>query len=148
MKHLELLSKVSNHFGARKLTKRIICGGRGEFEKTFRFASKVVVSLHRHKLNQLHHFVADSSRAVRLKQAVATVAGGGGVFHGVAGYDHSEYRGARDFGGAQSDAAQHEVRAGELHAEPGDIHSDQRMDGRPVRDAAGAGITARPVARQ
>jgi hypothetical protein len=65
------------------------------------------------------------------------MAGGGGVFHGVARHHDSEHGGASHFGGAEGDASEHEVRAGELYVELGGIHTNQRVDGGPVRDAAG-----------
>src|SRR5258708_5856280 len=109
----------------------------GEIEKTFQFVSKVVVPLHGHKLHQVNQFAANLIRAIRFGHAAPAVAGGCGVFHGVAGHDDSEYGGACDFGGPQGDAAEHEGGAGELYAELSGFHSDQRMDGGQVWDAAG-----------
>ena len=64
------------------------------------------------------------------------MAGRGRILHGVVGHDDSEYRGAGYFGSAEGDAAKHEVGAGELHAEFGGVHTDQRVDGGPLRNAA------------
>ena len=71
------------------------------------------------------------------------MAGGGGVFHGVARHDDSEYRGADHRGGARRGSAEHEVGAGKLHFEPRGVHSDQRLDGGPVRNAPGVCVRHR-----
>jgi hypothetical protein len=73
------------------------------------------------------------------------VVGGGGVFHGVAGHHDFEYGDACDGGGSTGDTAEYEVCAGELHAEPGGIYSDQRMDGGPLWNAAGVCFGDRAV---
>ena len=73
--------------------------------------------------------------AVCFQQAAGAVADRGGVFHGVARHHDSQYRGADHRGGAPRCSAQHEVGAGKLHAEPRGFHSDQRLDGGPVRHA-------------
>ncbi len=59
------------------------------------------------------------------------------VFHGVARHHDSEYRGAHHRGGVARCSTQHEIGARKLHAEPRRLHSDQRMDGRSFRNAAG-----------
>ena len=78
-----------------------------------------------------------TASAVRLQHAAAAVADRSGVFHGVAGYHDSEYRGADDCGGAPRCTPQHEVSAGKLHAEPCGFYSDQRLDGGQVWNAPG-----------
>ena len=79
------------------------------------------------------------------KQASAAVAGGGRVFHGVARHHDSEYRGAGHLGGSACGSAEHEVGAGQLHLEPGGVHSDQRLDGGPVRNPPGVCLGDRPL---
>src|SRR5215469_617845 len=79
------------------------------------------------------------------EQEPAAVAGGGGVLHGGARHDDSEYRGAEDRRCAARGAAEYEGGAFELHAEPGGFHSDQRMDGGPVWDASGVCVGDRVV---
>src|ERR1700685_2807716 len=58
------------------------------------------------------------------EQAIASVAGGGGILHGVAGHNDSEYRGADRFRSAARDGAVDEGGAGELYAGPGGFYSD------------------------
>jgi hypothetical protein len=41
--------------------------------------------------------------------------------------------------------AEHEVGAGQLHAEPGGVHSDQRLDGGPLRHAPGVRVRHRAL---
>ncbi len=97
------------------------------FQQEFAFVSKVVVTLHDKKSEQTHEneeAIDGSRRAYRLEQATFALAGGGVIFHGIAGHDDFEYGRTGDFGSAEGDAAQHEVGAGELHAEPGGVHSD------------------------
>ena len=83
--------------------------------------------------------------AVGCEPAPASMAGRGRVFHGVARHHDPEHRRAGDLQGAGRGAAQHEVGAGQLHAEPGRLHSDQRLDGRPVRHPAGVRLGDRPL---
>ena len=73
----------------------------------------------------------------RDQQAAAAVAGGRRVLHGIARHDDPEYRRSRRSRRAQRGAAQHESGARELHAEPRGVHPDQRLDGEPLRHAAG-----------
>ena len=47
--------------------------------------------------------------------------------------------------GARGRSAQHEVGAGQLHVEPRRLHSDQRLDGRPLRNAPGVCLRDRPL---
>ena len=61
--------------------------------------------------------------AGRRHQATAALAGRGGVLHAVARHDHPEHRRAGHRPGDGRDAAQREVGAGELHAEPRRLHS-------------------------
>src|SRR5277367_1074421 len=70
-----------------------------------------------------------------VQQATAALAGRRGVVHGVAGHHDSQYRGANDRGRTPRCSAQHEVGAGKLHLEPCDLHSHQRLDGGPLRNA-------------
>src|SRR5579859_2688896 len=111
-----------------------------ESKQFLRFISKVVASFHGDKSGQTHQLHFGFLRAVHFEQTAPAMAGGRGFFHGVAGHDDSEYRGAGYFGGPQGDTAQHEVRAGQLHAEPRGFYSDQRLDGGPVWNAAGVCI--------
>ena len=112
----------------------------GTFEQFPGFVSKVIVRLHAAKSSQFHcprpNLSDGPAVPIDFQQAALAVAGGGRVFHGVAGHDDSEHGGAGYFGSTEGDAAQHEVGAGELHAEPGGVHSDQRVDGGPLRNAA------------
>ena len=75
------------------------------------------------------------SRGTLLAQAAAALAGRRGVLHGVARHHHPQHRRSRDRRSAPRGAAQHEVGARQLHAEPRRLHPDQRLDGRPLRHA-------------
>ena len=79
------------------------------------------------------------------QQASPAVVGCSRVFHGVAGHDDSEYRGAGHLGGSACGSAEHEVGAGQLHVEPGGFYPHQRLDGRPVRNPPGVCLRDRPL---
>src|SRR5579859_4494145 len=85
-------------------------------KQILRFISKVVASFYGDKSGQSHQLHFGFPRALHFEQTAPAMAGGRGFFHGVAGHDDSEYRGAGYFGGPQGNAPQHEVRAGQLHA--------------------------------
>ena len=67
-------------------------------------------------------------------QTASTVARGCRLFHGVAGYNHSQYRSSRHLFRPRRRSPQHESGAGELYAQPGGLHPNQWLDGGPVRN--------------
>src|SRR5258708_37483078 len=71
-----------------------------------------------------------------MNQTVAALARGGGAVYGVLGYDDSQYGGSHHRSGSRCRAAQYEGGAHQLYAEPGGLHSDQRLGRGSVWDAA------------
>ena len=64
--------------------------------------------------------------AESVDQKASSVAGRGGLVHGVPRYHHPQYCGPRRFRGSARLTAGHEVRSRQLHPEPSGVHSDQR----------------------
>ena len=121
---------------------------RGSFEQILRFASRVITRLHASKspeVQQIRQITFGAKLADGFEQTSPAVAGCCGIFHGIVGYDDSQYGGAGYFGSVEGGSAQYEVRAGKLHLEPGSFHSDQRVDGGPVRNATGFRIGDRAL---
>ncbi len=73
-------------------------------------------------------------RSLRGLQAAPTVARCCRLFHGVAGYNDSQYGRSRYLFRPRRRSPQHEGGAGELYAQPGGLHPDQWLDGGPVRN--------------
>ena len=77
------------------------------------------------------------NRATRpIRPASPALAGRRGLLHAVARHHDPQHRGAGHRAGDGRDAAQREVGAGELYAEPRGVHPGERLDGRPLRHAA------------
>jgi len=57
-------------------------------------------------------------------------------FHGVAGYDDSQYRRSCHLFRPRRRSPKHEGGAGELYAQPGGLHPNQWLDGGPVRHSS------------
>jgi MFS family permease len=64
----------------------------------------------------------------------------GRLFYGVARYDDSQHGRSRHLFRPRRRSPQHEGGAGELYAQPGGLHPNQWLDGRPVRNPSGIRI--------
>ena len=85
------------------------------------------------------------TRPHSVREACAAVAGGRGVLHGVARHHDPQHGVARHGERAARGAAQHEVRAHELHAEPRGVHPGERLGRRPIRNPRGVCVRDRPL---
>ena len=71
-------------------------------------------------------------RSLEGLQTAPAVARCGRLFHGVAGYNDSQYGRSGHLFRPRRRSPQHEGGAGELYAEPGGLHPNQWLDGGPV----------------